>query len=185
MQLTLDINEETGRITIDPGAARKQAAEEWDGDSIAARLVKAAPERRFTLAVAYPSMRVDAGVAADGAQDFASPEAVEDAAWSYLRKGGGVGIGHRQGTDNAGTCVESYVFRGSDPWVLKAADGTTQTVYPGDWLIGIVWSPQAWELIKSGHLSGVSMQGTASRRKPSPEALAALRKNESEGGAAE
>lgn len=185
MLLTIDIDEATGRVVIDPGSARKQAAEpeRWDGESIAAKLVKAAPERRYTLCVAYPANRADVGVAADGARDFASPEAVEQAAWSYLSKGGGIGIGHRQGTDQAGTCVESYVWRG-DPWVIKAADGSAQTVHPGDWLIGVVWTPQAWQLIKSGALTGVSMQGTATRRKPSPEALARLRKTEAEGGAA-
>ena len=188
MLLTIDIDEDTGKVTVDPSGARKQAAEPepWDGESIAAKLVKAAPERRFTLAVAYPANRADVGVAADGARDFASPAAVEDAAWSYLRKGGGIGIGHRDGTDHAGTCVESYVFRGSEPWVIKGAGGAVQTVYPGDWLIGVVWTPQAWELIKAGHLTGVSMQGSASRRKPTPQALAALRKaeTEAEGGAA-
>jgi Putative phage serine protease XkdF len=187
MLLTIDIDEDTGKVVIDPGTARKQAAEPepWDGESIAAQVVKSAPERRFTLAVAYPSMRVDVGVAADGARDFANPEAVEQAAWSYLSKGGGIGIGHQQGTDRAGQCVESYIFRGDAPWVIKAADGSTQTVHPGDWLLGVVWTPEAWRLIKSGELTGVSMQGTASRRKPTPEALAALRKTEAEGGAAE
>lgn len=182
--MRVTIEDGTERIVIDGGAITKaQEPEEWDGESIAAKLVKSAPERRFTLCVAYPANRADVGIAADGARDFASPEAVERAAWSYLSKGGGVGIGHREGTDHAGTCVESYLFRGDEPWVIKAADGSTQTVYPGDWLIGVVWTPEAWRLIKSGALTGVSMQGTATRRKPTPAALAALRKNE-EGGAA-
>lgn len=184
MRVTIEDGAE--RIVVDGGTlAKSPEPEKWDGESIAAQVVKAAPERRFTLCVAYPANRADVGIAADGARDFASPEAVEQAAWSYLSKGGGVGIGHRQGSDNAGQVVESYLWRG-EQWAIKAADGSTQTVYPGDWLIGVIWSPETWSAIKSGALTGVSMQGTASRRKPTPQALAALRKaeTEAEGGAA-
>lgn len=184
MQLTLDINEETGRITIDPGAARKQApAEPWDGTGIATRVFKAAPERRYTLALAYPALRPDRGVASDGFRDFATPEAVEDAAWAYLRKGAAVGLWHARGTENSGTCVESYVYRGPD-WQIDSPDGSQQVIKAGDWLVGVVWTPQAWDLIKSGRITGVSMQGTATRRKPDPATLAQLRKNDAEEGAA-
>lgn len=182
MRVTIENGPE--RLVVEDGEVVKEApAEPWDGESIAAQVIKSAPERRFTLCVAYPANRADVAIAADGARDFASPEAVEEAAWSYLTKGGGVGIGHRQGSDNAGRVVESYLWR-ADPWVIKAADGSTQTVMPGDWLLGVVWTPETWRAIKSGALTGVSMQGSASRRKPTPEALAALRKTEAEGGAA-
>jgi hypothetical protein len=68
-------------------------------------------------------------VAADGCRDFAGPDAVEDAAWNYLSKGG-IGLWHQNGTDDAGQCVESYIWRG-ESWVIKAADGPTQAVHPG------------------------------------------------------
>lgn len=183
MFLRVTIEDGSERVVIDAGQATRERAEPWDGSSIAAQVVKAAPERRFTLCVAYPANKPDTAVAADGCRDFAGPDAVENAAWSYLSKGGGIGLDHRDGTDNAGQCVESYIWRG-DPWVLKAADGSVQTVHPGDWLVGIVWTPEAWDLIKSGRVTGVSMQGTAVRRRPSPEALAQLRKTDAEGSAA-
>ena len=163
--LRVTIEDGAERIVIDAGQVAKSGeAEPWDGSSIAARLVKSAPERRFTLCVAYPVNRPDVGIAADGCRDFAGPDAVEDAAWNYLRKGGGIGLWHQDGTDNAGTCVESYIWRGDD-WVIKAADGSSQTVRNGDWLVGIVWTPETWNLIKSGRINGVSMQGTAVCRK--------------------
>ena len=142
---------------------------------VPARLVKTVAERRFGLYVAYPAGKADVSVAADGARDFAGAEAVEHGAWSFLQKGGRVGLFHAAGTDGAGTVVESSVHR-APPWTLTAADGSTQTVHPGDWLVGIVWDEPAWELVKSGRITGVSMQGSAKRRKPSAEALAALRK---------
>jgi hypothetical protein len=44
---------------------------------------------------------------------------------------------------------------------MKDAGGQPQAVSPGDWVMGIVWSPEAWSAIKSGQLTGVSLQGAA------------------------
>jgi Putative phage serine protease XkdF len=146
------------------------------GPVAAAQVVKTAGEKRYTLCVVYPVNKADVAVAADGWRDFAGPDAIEDAAWSYLRKGGQVGLWHLDGTEGAGQVVESYIHRSGD-WVIKAADGSTQTVHDGDWLAGIQWDEPGWQLIKQGKLTGLSMQGVATRRMPTPEALAGLRKS--------
>lgn len=97
-----------------------------------------------------------------------------------MSKGGAVGLGHLPGTAGAGRVVESWIHRAA-PWTLTAADGSQQTVMPGDWLVGVIWTPQAWEKVKSGQITGASMQGTAKRRRPAPEALAGLRKSTAKG----
>ena len=164
-----------GRVVIDGDEIAKAEAdlEPWDGTSIAGRLIKSEAERRFTLVVGYPSSKPDANVAADGFKDFAGSEAVENAAWSYMLKSRQVGLWHQDGTEGAGDVVESYIYRGPD-WVIKAGD-SEYTVQRGDWLLGIQWNEDTWPLVKSGKIRGVSMQGSATRRRPSPEALAALR----------
>jgi hypothetical protein len=162
------------RVTIDEGVVAKDAQEPWDGVSIAARLIKSAPERRYTLHCAYPCDRVDRHVAADGYRDFASAEAVEDAAWSFLIKSPKIGLGHQLHTEGSGTVCESYLYRGPD-WTLKAANGEECTIRAGDWMVGIIWNPDVWPKILKGEIGGVSMQGSASRRKPSKESLARLR----------
>lgn len=172
MSLRVTIEDGSERVVIDGGASAR--ADAWDGTGIAGVLVKAVDERRFTLVVGYPALRADSAQAADGFRDFAGPEAVEDAAWSYLQKSPQVGLWHSQGTDGAGVVTESYIYRGPD-WRMTAADGSEQLIKAGDWLLGIVWNPETWELIKSGKIRGVSMQGSAVRRQPSPEALASLR----------
>ncbi len=73
--------------------------------------------------------------------------------------------------------VESHIHR-APKWVLKAADGSKYTVRKGDWLLGVIWTPDTWELIKAGHIRGVSPQGSAQRRMPPAETLAGLRKAE-------
>lgn len=145
-----------------------------DGTGVAGLLVKAVEERRYTLVVAYPADKPDAEIAADGFRDFARKAVVEDAAWSYLTKSPNVGRWHADGTDGSGQVVESYIYRGPD-WTVTAADGSTHVVKSGDWLMGIVWTPQSWDDVKSGRIGGVSMQGSAVRRPASADALAGLR----------
>ncbi len=160
---------DTGR-----GDAAEKAVATWDGETVAGVLVKSEPDRRFTLAVAYPAEKADTAIASDGHRDFASKEAVEKAAWSFMANGAGIGLHHAQGTDGAGTVVESYVYRGPD-WTVKGADGTECVIKEGDWMVGTIWSPPAWEQIQDGRIGGVSMQGSARRRVPTAEAVAGLR----------
>lgn len=165
-----------GTVTIETGgqrATKAVEADDWDGTGVAGVVVKAAPERRFTLTLAYPANKADVSVAQDGHRDFAGAEAVEKAAHAFM-KSPKIGLWHENGTEGAGEVVESYIWP-ADDWTVKAADGSEQTIRQGDWLLGIVWSEQTWPLIKEGHVGGVSMQGRARRRKPSAEALAGLR----------
>lgn len=144
------------------------------GPGVAGVVVKSDAPRRYTLTVAYPANKPDAHVAQDGHRDFASPQAVEEAAWNYLHKSPKVGLWHQTGTDGAGDVVESYVYRGPD-WHLTAADGSEQVIKAGDWLMGIRWTPETWPLVEKGLIGGVSPQGRAKRRVPSADAVANLR----------
>lgn len=143
---------------------------EKSGD-VACEVFKSEPERRYTLGLAYGANLPDVGKAQDGFRDFVGPDALQDAAWSYMRKGGTVGLHHLDGTEGHGVVVESYIYRGPDwpqpnGFVVKA----------NDWLLGVVWDEPTWELIKSGQINGYSPQGSARRRKPAPEVLAQLRR---------
>jgi hypothetical protein len=164
----------TVKVSVEPAPA---AGAQWNADGtadVAGMVVKAQDELRYTLTVAYPADKPDASVAADGFRDFASKSAVRDAAWNYLTKSRQVGLRHEDGTEGAGEVVESFLWPGDD-WTVKAADGTEHVIKQGDWLVGIVWSPQAWAMVKSGEIGGVSMQGRAVRRTPTAEAVASLR----------
>ena len=114
-------------------------------------LVKQSNEQRYTLGIAYPVKEIDAH------GEYATAEEVEKAAWRYMQNRK-VGLMHRDGTQGAGTLVESYIYRGPK-WQHEG-----QTVDPGDWLIGVVWEPEPWDLIKSGALRGFSIQGWARKQ---------------------
>jgi Putative phage serine protease XkdF len=171
-----------GTVTVETGTAK--AAATWDGETIATQVIKADAERRYTLNVIYPADKADVAVALDGHRDFASKAVVEDAAWAYMRNYRQVGVAHSpehaasMGTAfkaaDAAEVVESYIYRGPD-WTIEAADGSQVVIKAGDWLGGFIWSPEAWADIKGGKINGVSPEGGARRRKPSPDAIANLR----------
>lgn len=137
----------------------------WDGETTKQALLKSVDEKRYTLSVGYPADLADAAVARDGHRDFASADAVEKAAWSYLDTAREVGLRHSDGTEGHGRVVESYL-------APVDMDFGGQKVLKGDWLVGIQWDQETWDDIKAGRINGTSMQGRAARRTPNPADLA-------------
>ena len=175
------------KISVSPDDEQEQAvkttirdddvSEPIDTSLITGEIVKTIPEQKFTLCVGYPAFKPDVAVAADGFRDWAGADSVEKAAWDYLRKSPKVGLWHeRTGTsEGIAEVVESYIYRPDTPWVLEAADGSTQTICKGDWLIGLLWSDEGWDLVQSKSIAGVSPQGRARRRPTDPADKAQLR----------
>jgi len=117
-------------------------------------------EQRYTLTVVYPASK-RSKPEPDFHGDVMSEEELEKSAWGFMEKGTDrIGLMHRPGTAGAGKVVESYIWRAPE-WKIKDAGGMDQSVSPGDWVMGIVWSPEAWKAIKAGHITGVSLQGAA------------------------
>jgi hypothetical protein len=75
-------------ITIDQAATNISAAiskgtslkSAFDSAYVSCQVVKSSDERRYTLGLAYPSMKPDVSVAADGHRDFVGPDALETTA---------------------------------------------------------------------------------------------------------
>lgn len=153
----------------------QKAADAADTPYAAVNVVKTADEQRYSLGLAYPAMKVDVGVAADGYRDFVNKEALEKAAWSWMAKHRDIGMFHRGGTEGHATVVESYIYRGPD-WVTKAAaDGSEVVIKAGDWMLGTIWDEYGWQMVKAGLVQGWSPEGAARRTTPSTQRLAQLR----------
>lgn len=129
------------------------------------RILKAA-DQRFVLGVAYRASTLDAH------GEFMRPEELERTAWEYLARQE-IGLHHADGTTGHARPVESYIWR-ADPWTLTDTSGNTQTVQPGDWLLGAVFDPAAWSVVKSGRVQGWSIDG-AGRRRTHPRSTAPVR----------
>lgn len=69
---------------------------------------------------------------------------------------GALGLMHELWSDDIGTIVENYIAP-----VDMVID--SEKVTKGTWLMGIVWSPEAFEKVKKGEITGLSMGGTAIR----------------------
>ena len=160
--------------TTDQPAA-KRTAEDLEPGTAGVQVLKTVDERRFTLGLGYPAMRPDVGKAADGFRDFVGHDALEKTAWEWTKSYRNVGLHHADGTDFSGDVVESYIYRGPDWEINSPVDGSPQVIKSGDWLVGVVWSEQAWPLVKQGLVNGWSPQGGARRSTPGPERLAQLR----------
>jgi hypothetical protein len=162
------VTDENGRsVTVSPGQ------DGWDGSTVAGRLIKSEPTRRYTLAVAYPADKPDVAKARDGYRDFVGKEVLQDAAWAYLKDHRVVGAWHAKDGEGAGEVVESYVWPdGAPDW---QPEGSEYVVKSGDWLMGVVWEPDAWAEIEAGRMRGLSPQGKAQRRPASRARTGSLR----------
>jgi hypothetical protein len=120
-------------------------------------------EDRFVLGLAYQAGRdpkIQRGQ--DKGRDYFTPDQLEKAAWSFLRHGPVTGLFHVDGTEGAATVVESSIYRGPD-WRITGPDGSVVVVKSGDWLVGAILDEPAWQLYKSGRITGWSPQGSARR----------------------
>jgi hypothetical protein len=142
-------------------------------DSTEVIIIKSNAEQRYVLMVAYPAMKADVSVAQDGHRDFGQADVIEQACFNFMRKGCKLGMWHKEGY-NPGEVVENYVYRGPT-WVMKSDNGIEQTIMAGDWLCGMILTPEAWRLYKDGAIGGASPQGRAKRKQPSPDTLSRLR----------
>ncbi|MDA8289951.1 MAG: XkdF-like putative serine protease domain-containing protein [Actinomycetota bacterium] len=136
--------------------------------------VKAVDDKRFALFVVYSPNKLPAR-GADHKLDVASPDVLERAAWRFALNGLKVGIDHEPGGEGAARVVENFIWRGA-PWHVITPSGTKEVVSEGDWLIGLIFTPEAWVDFKAGRWSGVSMQGTATRKPATPKTLKRQRK---------
>ena len=132
---------------FDPGMAKEIHG--VDTPYAAVRLVKSNSERRFTLGVAYPALKADAGRAADGFRDFVSPEVLEKTAHEWLHKSADVNLFHSDNPAHQGhfTPAESYIYRGPDWPVDSPVDGKSYWVKAGDWMLGGYWDEYGGQLV--------------------------------------
>ena len=157
------------------------------------RIVKQAPEQRYTLGVVYEPDTVDVQ------NDFASAATIRTAAHNFARALQGRQVltkltlsllasvtkairgaeAIRLDVTDMVTEVEKAQARLGDmhevwsedlgeivDFICLPCDATIEgeILKEGTWLLGIIHSPAQWELVKSGQRTGLSMGGSAKRR---------------------
>lgn len=123
------------------------------------------PEDQFLYGAAYqagPSPLIRRG--ADGGLDMFSARELEKAAWSFMLGGHQHGLFHADGTEGIAKTVESGIYRNPVPWVIS----DDLIIRKGDWTLGVLVNDEGWALYKQGKIGGLSPQGAAKRRSPTP-----------------
>jgi len=128
--------------------------------------------KRYTLGLAYAANTADVGKALDGHIDFMSADALEDAAWEYLRKGKQIGLFHQDNTFGHAEVVESYIYRGPN-WTIPV-DDSEYVIKSGDWMLGALWDDIGFDLVQKKLVNGWSPQGRGRREIPSADSLTQL-----------
>lgn len=136
-----------------------------DSDEDLSYLVtKAADERRYTMGVLYAPNRKDAH------GEFVDPETLQEALWEYVKQSADEGrqlnLQHGElGDVTVGEWVEVMAW----PYeheieVTVPGEATRKLRMPaGTTYMGVIWSEEAWPLVKRRQLTGYSMGGKAVR----------------------
>lgn len=123
------------------------------------RIAKSVDEKQFTLAPWYIPDQIDAH------DEWTDPETLQQACWDYV-DGGDREIRLQHNTDVvAGRWVEIMQIPYKVTFPMLQADGTSEDVeFPmGTIFMGVIWENWAWQLIKDGKITGLSIGGTAER----------------------
>ena len=124
-----------------------------------ARFIKAASEERFTLAPWYIPNKYDAQ------EEWTDARELQKALWDYVRNGDrDIRLQHNTSI-RAGEWVEVMTLPHEWTTPVKKANGSQGSItYPaGTVLMGVVWEPWAWEMVKKGEITGFSIGGSAER----------------------
>ncbi len=91
--------------------------------------------------------------------DVIPPEAIEKAAHDFLAQFRNIDTDHDL-LEGKGTPIESWTLKESSTFTLP--DGSESREYQkGTWMLGVEFSDEAWDRIKSGDLTGFSIYGEA------------------------
>jgi hypothetical protein len=155
VQWNMDIIRTVAQSDVSPGALIRQSVVKALAEP-AARLdvtgckFVTSPEKaqeRITYDVVYAPWEVDLQ------GQYATEDEVRKMAHEFIARKGGMNLMHITGlkmTDGrpAGEPVESFIARSGDPDFPRGA-----------WVMGVKWHPEAWEQVKSGRLTGYSIEG--------------------------
>jgi len=157
VQWNMDIIRAIAQSDVSPGALIRQSVVKALAEPApAARLdvtgckFVTSPEKaqeRITYDVVYAPWEVDLQ------GQYATEDEVRKMAHEFIARKGGMNLMHITGlkmTDGrpAGEPVESFIARAGDPDFPRGA-----------WVMGVKWHPEAWEQVKSGRLTGYSIEG--------------------------
>lgn len=147
----------TSANTLTAAIPRQQAiTAEVPGDY---GVIRKEDSRRFTLGPWYvPDFE-------DAHGDSMTSDELQRALWNYVDHADReIRLQHNKGVV-AGRWVEAVSWPYPCTVAMMQADGATQdmTFPPGTCFLGVIWEPWAYEMVKDGRITGLSLSGSATR----------------------
>ena len=129
------------------------------------RLQKSAQEDRFTLTVLYRATNDESVPDLDAHNDFVVSNDIQRALWNYVDNSDrNIYLQHKRSHNRiAGRWVEIFVWPHEVEAEFKMTNGKIRkSVIPANsaWM-GVIWEPWAWDMVKSGEITGLSFGGDA------------------------
>ena len=167
------------KLEFDPEASAEDAVfdiRSWNGDlylapvegpELAFRAVTKAADKRYTFGVVYLATDKAADPVLDTHEEFVLADDLQTAQWDYVRKGNrNIYLQHGDASTVIGEIVDIVAW----PFEVSAeftagADAQTVVVPANSIWMGVIWTEEAWPLIKDGSITGLSMGGWSRRLK--------------------
>lgn len=111
--------------------------------------IKKSNDRQMVYAPVYAPDEVDTQ------SEFAKAEAIQDAAYAFMKSRNVLNVDENHDFDPKAAFV-------AESWIVKGVDSLFPDECEGAWIVGIkVEDPDLWGRIKKGELEGISMAGSA------------------------
>lgn len=175
----INIKEDTNRIL----ANLEQDMDDWEAlkivkqlgldveaGSLYAEIYKAVAEKRFTYTVVYKASKSITEPIKDAHREFATADELQEALWDYVRLGdrdiyvqhGMVeGIGFKKAGEWVELATIPYEFEAE--FKLPGQSIRKSKIPAGSIVMGVIWLPWSWKLVKKGKIRGFSFGGLAGR----------------------
>lgn len=148
----------------------KQLGFDVETGSLYAEIYKAVAEKRFTYTVVYKASKSITEPIKDAHREFATADELQEALWDYVRLGdrdiyvqhGMVeGIGFKKAGEWVELATIPYEFEAE--FKLPGQSIRKSKIPAGSIVMGVIWLPWSWKLVKKGKIRGFSFGGLAGR----------------------
>jgi len=133
---------------------------------LAFRAVTKAADKRYTFGVVYLASDKASYPVLDTHQEFVLADDLQLAQWEYVRKGNrNIYLQHGDASTVIGEVVDivAWPFEVNATFVKGDGKSVTKTIPANSVWMGVIWTEEAWPLVKDGQIGGLSMGGWSKR----------------------
>jgi Putative phage serine protease XkdF len=134
-----------------------------------ADVVKSADDKKYTFSVLYKASNDEDKPVEDAHRDYMTADDLQKTQWDYVKSGDrSIFVQHKRPPFNflkGGEWVDIVCLPFEVTGDFKFSDGNVEkrSIPANSVWLGVIWTDEAWPLVKSGQISGYSFGGKAQR----------------------